>query len=91
MQYPQVTKTQVELWLQDPTTQAHFKSLELYQEQIRDHISSGACLDRTNADLTLSRLSEFNGQLEALEAASGFENLLNAYGLIEEVSHVQAV
>ena len=91
MQYPQVTPTQVELWLQDPVTKALFSCLEQYQEDVRFEMGSGSCLDSSSADLTLSRMSQRMGQIEGLHSASSFEDLFNKFEMIEVASHVQAV
>lgn len=90
-QHPQVTKTQAELWLQDPVTKALLQCLDWYQDDIRDEINSGSCVDKTNADLTLALISQRQGQIEGLVTASGFEQLLDRYEMIEVASHVQAV
>jgi hypothetical protein len=65
--------------------------LEWYQDDIKDEINTGSCVDKTNADLTLALISQRQGQIEGLVTASQFEPLLNRYSMIGEVNHVQAV
>ena len=88
MQHPQVTPTQVELWLQDPVTQALSSCLEQYQEDLRIEIGTGSFLDESNADLTLSRAVQRLGQLEGLRTASAFMHLFEKFVMIEEDSDV---
>ena len=91
MQHPKVTQTQVELWLKDPVTETLSQCLKWYQDDVKDEINTGSCLDTSNADLTLSRISQRTGQIEGLVTASAFDVLLNRYGMIEEEKHVKSV
>ena len=91
MKHPQISRTQLELWLEDPATKALTKCLGWLQSDVKDEINTGSCVDMSNADLTLSRISQRTGQIEGLETASYFEDLFKRYEMIEEGSHVQAV
>lgn len=80
---PQVTKAQVELWLDNPVTKTLVKCLQWQANDIRDEIGNGSFLDQANADLTLSRLSKLLGMADGFDAASKVEFMLNHYAMIE--------
>ena len=86
--YPRVTRTQVDLWLQDPVTKALAQCLEWCEGDVKDEINTGSCIDESNADLTLSRLSKRRGQIEGLVSAGGFENMFSRYEMIEVDANV---
>ena len=83
LQYPQVTQTQLELWLDNPVTQALVKCFEWYQKDIQDEINSGSCVDSSNADLTSSNIHLRLGQIQAMITASEFTGVLDRYKMIE--------
>lgn len=67
----------------DPVTQAISKCLQWQVLDVQDEINSGSCLDETNADLTLSRISRRMGQKDGLQAAGKFQELLTHYIMVE--------
>ena len=91
MEHTQLTQTQVDLWLKDPVTKTLFQCLEWQVGDVKDEINTGSCLDTSNADLTLSRISQRTGQIEGLITAGDFEFLFSRYCMIEEAVNVQAV
>ena len=84
MQHKQVTQTQIEHWLKDPVTLVLGKCLDWYTKDIQDEINTGACVDQSNADLTLSRISQRTGQIEALRTSGNFEEIFNRYKMVGE-------
>lgn len=88
MNYPKVTQTQLDLWLKDPVTKTLCQCLEWHQDDVKDELSSGSCVDESNADLTLSKISRRRGQIEGLITASDFGAVLDRYKMVGEDSYV---
>jgi len=68
----------------DPVTQVLIKCLKWQVEDVQDVINSGACLDESNADLTLSRISRRMGQIDGCITAGAFEAMFNRYAMVEK-------
>lgn len=82
-QYKQLTQTQLELWLDDPATQALVKCFDWYKEDIQDQINTGSCVDSSNADLTSSNIHKRLGQIDGMVTARDLTGVLNRYSMIE--------
>lgn len=80
--YPRLTQAQVDLWLEEPVTKLLTQCLEWWQDDVRDHVSSGACIDRENSDKTLSSLCESNGNIQGLCSAGLYEEVFARYEMI---------
>jgi hypothetical protein len=82
--YPRLTDNQVELWLNDPCTQALLSCLDWYQGDIKDEINKGTHVDPTNNDLTCNNYFRMTGRKEAFGLSCDFQTLFDRYGLMEE-------
>ena len=87
--YPQITRTQLDLWLEDTTTRVYLQCLEWLREDIREAFP--LAFVENNADLTLSRMSRQQGRLDTVLNLSDFKGVLNNFKMIKEDDHVQAV
>ena len=90
--HQQVTQVQVDLWLDNPVTQALYECLGLMAEDIKMEMSNGSCVDSSNADMTSSQIHLRLGHIQSLDNASRFHDVLTRYESIEvEESNVKAI
>ena len=81
--YPRVTRTQVDLWLIDPVTQAYKNCLDTAVKNANGKLSDGSLIDPTNNDLSMNRIQETIGWRSAIEGLSGFGNTLSLADMIK--------
>ena len=82
LSHPQVTPEQIDLWLANPVTEAYFKCLGWFREDVRDEASNGAIVDSSSADLTHAMIHQNMGQQQALISASDHANLFSKYNMV---------
>ncbi|MGI9251417.1 MAG: hypothetical protein ACR2PR_09480 [Pseudohongiellaceae bacterium] len=85
LQHPQVTDSQIEIWLTNPVTAAFFSCLQWKLEDTRDAAGSGSLTDSSSADLTHALLHRALGQQDAYADAQHAENLLEHYGMVYHI------
>jgi hypothetical protein len=74
----------LELWLNDPCTQALVQCFEWYVQDIRDELNSGSYQDPSNNDLTCNNLSRAHGRMDAFKLATQATDIFHRYDLMEE-------
>ncbi len=81
--YKRLTRSQVELWLDNPVTKYHLLNLADQIKDIEDKINSGSLRDPSNNDKTCNALSYWEGRKISYETAKDPESLLEHYAMIE--------
>ena len=87
--FKRLSKTQVEIWLDDPVTKYHLMCLENQVSDVEDIVNSGQIQDPTNNDLTCHRLSFYEGQKTGYRASMAPEVLFDHYQMVEEADDAE--
>jgi len=79
LQYPQVTLSQLELWLHNPTTQAYFQALRWMIDDSKELMGNGGCRADTAEETHVNTCVE-------LELRATLELLLNPAEVLNHVN-----
>ena len=74
----------MEIWLDNPVTQAVFQGYEEVKKKIQGQISSGAFITSGNNDLSMNQLHLAKGHVQGMDNALEAENILRLCKFIEE-------
>lgn len=74
----------MDLWLEDPVTQAYKTCLETGAAQIGRQLGEGVFIDKSNNDLSMNKTHSAIGQKLTLEGMSKFFDILSRADMIEE-------
>ena len=81
--HPQVTKDQIEIWLQNPVTQVYLQSLQWFHEELVEHQGRDGQVDSTSSDVTFAATHINMGQKQGLVTAINYNSILERFGMIE--------
>lgn len=80
--YPQVTDTQVELWLANPVTRVFVQCLGWKNADSVEAAGTGKVTDSSSADMTHAMLHRSFGHQDAFKEAADPERMLEFYQMI---------
>ena len=84
LKYPQVTKAQLDLWLELPFTKVYLQCLAWEVDNAVDKAGTLNDLDPASADRSHARAFQYKGLQEGFTASGNVEEILNRSGMLEE-------
>ena len=83
VEHPQLSETQLELWLRDPVTCIFLQCLEWKRLNTRDAAGDGQIVDSSNSDLTHALIHRALGQQDVYGELQNTEEFLDEFGMID--------
>jgi hypothetical protein len=75
----QVTPEQLDIWLNDPVTQAYLDAMQYCHDQSREQLASSTAVDPSNSSTTLYNQGYLAGTRNALAEALNPQKFLGHY------------
>jgi hypothetical protein len=82
LEFPQITDSQMDIWLVSPVTKAYLRCLKWKADDQRDAVGTGVLVDSSNADMTHALIHRALGQRDGFAEAGEPEKLLDFYKMI---------
>ncbi len=80
---PQITITQLELWMSRPETRIYIEALEQKLYDVETQAGTGQLVDSGNADLTHALIHRALGEQDGLKQAMNPERLMSTFDRIK--------